>query len=138
MVYEIKSARGGTVLEQVDHTWDLGGNLTKRENQLLSDPAKTENFTYDYADRLKSASTAYTACYEYSAIGCITSIGTTSCNNSYTYGSSSPAHPHAVTSYNGTTDAYEANGNMTTCGSQTLTWDEENRVIGVTGGARFT
>jgi 16S rRNA (guanine(966)-N(2))-methyltransferase RsmD len=33
------------------------------------------------------------------------------------------------------THAYDANGNMTTRGAQTLTWDVENRLTAVTGGA---
>lgn len=33
---------------------------------------------------------------------------------------------------------YDANGNMTTRGSQTLTWDVENRLVGVTGGVTMS
>jgi len=51
--------------------------------------------------------------------------------NSYTYGS----RPHAVTDVVGyATYAYDANGNMTARGSQTLTWDVENRLVSVSGG----
>lgn len=46
---------------------------------------------------------------------------------SYTY----RTKPHAVTAVGNTTYAYDANGNMTTRGSQTLTWDAENRLVGV-------
>jgi YD repeat-containing protein len=33
--------------------------------------------------------------------------------------------------------AYDCKGNMTTRGSQTITWDAENRPVTVTGGAWF-
>ncbi len=36
-----------------------------------------------------------------------------------------------------TTYAYDSNGGMTTRGAQTITWDVENRVTSVTGGASF-
>ncbi|MBI4330308.1 MAG: hypothetical protein HY673_03390 [Chloroflexi bacterium] len=43
----------------------------------------------------------------------------------YAYGGSKP---HAVTSAGSTSYAYDANGSMVTRGSQTLTWDVENRL----------
>lgn len=45
----------------------------------------------------------------------------------YTYG----GKPHAVTGVGSTTYVYDANGNMTTRGSQTLTWDAENSLTSV-------
>jgi RHS repeat-associated protein len=59
---------------------------------------------------------------------------------SYTYGSS--AHKHAVTSTsNGNSYSYDANGNMTrrTVGrvTYTLTYDAENRLVGITQGGNF-
>jgi hypothetical protein len=46
---------------------------------------------------------------------------------SYTYGSK----PHAVTAVGSTSYAYDDNGNMTTRGTQTITWDVENRPVSV-------
>jgi RHS repeat-associated protein len=45
--------------------------------------------------------------------------------------------PYAVSSVGATNYDYDDNGNMHTRGSQTLTWDVENRVTAVTGGASF-
>jgi len=46
-------------------------------------------------------------------------------------------YKHAVTGVGSTSYVYDANGNMTTRGSQTMTWDVENRLLTVTGGASF-
>ena len=53
---------------------------------------------------------------------------------SYTYGS----QPHAVTAVGETSYVYDDNGNMTTRGSQTITWDVENRPVSVTEGGNTT
>jgi hypothetical protein len=53
--------------------------------------------------------------------------------NTYTYSTK----PHAVTAVGSSSYTYDANGNMTTRGTQIIGWDVENRVISVTGGASF-
>ena len=75
---------------------------------------------------------AYGATYDYSALGNIAYQGG---DTAYSYGSSS--HVHAVTAVGPNSYTYDANGNMTARGSQAITWDTENRVTAVTGGASF-
>ncbi|MBI4330226.1 MAG: hypothetical protein HY673_02960, partial [Chloroflexi bacterium] len=51
-LYSIKTVKTGTpetTHQEVNHTWDAIGNLTKRENVKDSE---TETFTYDFLDRL--------------------------------------------------------------------------------------
>jgi RHS repeat-associated protein len=45
--------------------------------------------------------------------------------------------PHAVAAVGAISYAYDANGNMTKRGTQTLGWDVENRLLTVSGGASF-
>ncbi|MBI4331640.1 MAG: hypothetical protein HY673_10205, partial [Chloroflexi bacterium] len=55
-LWKIKTVKTGTpdtTLQQANHTWDAGGNLTKRED-LLPAQAETETFAYDFLDRLTS------------------------------------------------------------------------------------
>jgi RHS repeat-associated protein len=54
----------------------------------------------------------------------------------YAY-STNGVRPHAVTFDGSTNYVYDENGNMTQRGNQTLSWDVENRVKDVTGGASF-
>jgi len=82
--------------------------------------------------RLITASGAYSESYVYGKIGNIISKNSTN----YTYPTNG-IRPHAISSDSTNSYAYDANGNMITRGSQTITWDAENRVTGVTGGASF-
>ena len=107
-------------LQSLTYTWDANGNLTQRVNAVTSE---TEDFAYDFLDRLTAVSGAYSNSFTYNTIGNITAMN----GASYTYGTK----PHAVTAVASTSYAYDANGNMTTRGSQTLTWDVENRLVGV-------
>ncbi len=93
---------------------------------------ETEEFEYDFLDRLITVSDAYNESYEYDTIGnMVTHNGV-----SYTYPTNG-IKPHAVSSVSGNNYVYDNNGNMTTRGSQILTWDVENRVTSITGGASF-
>ncbi|MBN1692598.1 MAG: hypothetical protein JW845_03485 [Dehalococcoidales bacterium] len=55
-LWEIKTLPqvGGDALQDVQHTWDAAGNLVTREDKLNS---ITENFEYDFLDRLVSGYT---------------------------------------------------------------------------------
>jgi RHS repeat-associated protein len=111
------------VVQDEKYTWDEAGNMTQREDVLTSE---RETFTYDFLDRLTSASGPYSESYTYDEIGNITSKN----GVSYTYGS----QPHAVTAVGETSYNYDDNGNMTDRGSQDITWDVENRIIEVDDG----
>ncbi|MDO8473915.1 MAG: hypothetical protein Q7T05_08915, partial [Dehalococcoidia bacterium] len=82
--------------------WDASGNLAVRTDAVASE---TENFTYDFLDRLATASGPYSQTYAYDILGNITDFNGTA----YTYGTK----PHAVTSVGAYTQSYDANGNMT-------------------------
>ncbi len=123
MLYEIKTYKGETTHQQVQHTWDDAGNLVTRYDAV---DEETENFTYDFLDRLTAASGAYSRSYSYDAIGNIVSKNSVS----YTYGSS---RPHAVTQYGNTTYDYDANGNMVLRGDQTISWNSDNMPAAIAG-----
>ncbi len=128
-LWEIKTLpqSGGTALQDTRYTWDAAGNVSTRQDVITTE---TEAFTYDFLDRLTAVSGPYTASYSYNQIGNITAMN----GLSYTYG----IQPHAVTQI-GTTDyAYDANGNMTTRGAQTIVWDLENMPVSITEGGNTT
>ena len=134
-LWEIKTTKqpGGTpVLQDMRYTWDAGGNLTQRQDLVA---AETESFTYDYLDRLTGVSGAYSQSLSYDTLGNITSMTTSGNTRSYTYGST----PHAVTAITNpaVSYSYDDNGNLTDRGDQDLTWDYENRLLTVSGGASF-
>ncbi|MFC2018022.1 RHS repeat-associated core domain-containing protein [Chloroflexota bacterium] len=124
-LWQIKTTKSPTTLQDLQYSWDANGNLTSRYDDIAG---QTENFGYDFLDRLTSVFGAYSNTYVYNEIGNITSMNGTS----YTYGTK----PHAVTAAGSTSYAYDANGNMTTRGSQTITWDEENKPVSI-GDATF-
>jgi len=115
------------VLQDIRHAWDAGGNLATRQDYLASE---TETFTCDFLDRLTGVSGPYSESYAYNQIGNITSRNGTA----YTYGS----QPHAVTAVGATGYTYDANGNMTARGSQTIAWDVENRPVSVSDNGTVT
>lgn len=70
-------------------------------------------------------------------------VGSTSTSSTYSYPAAGAARPHAVTQVSATTGsgspvvtsyAHDANGAMTTRGSQTLTYDQSGRVSTVVSG----
>ena len=121
-LWEIKTLpqAGGTALQDTRYTWDAVGNMSTRQDVLASE---TETFGYDFLDRLTSVSGAYSQSYSYNQIGNITSMN----GASYTYGTK----PHAVTAVGSTAYTYDANGNMTTRGFQSIVWDVENKPVSV-------
>jgi RHS repeat-associated protein len=117
--WQIKTSKSSTVLQDMRYTWDANVNLTQRQDIVSGE---TEDFTYDFLDRLTSVSGPYTESYEYDKIGNITSRNGTA----YTYGN----QPHAVTGVGDTNYTYDANGNMmtTSSGSQYVS-DPEGRPV---------
>lgn len=74
---------------------------------------------------LATSSYAYKLNYAYDELGNIlsnTSAGT------YTYGQTGYANPHAPTQVASTTYTYDQNGNLTSAGSLSNTWDYRNRL----------
>jgi RHS repeat-associated protein len=121
-----KSGTGSTY-QNLQYTYDSVGNITAIDDTISGD----QRFVYDELNRLTSTTGWYvTITYAYDKIGNMTcnsalsSCSSTSAN--YTY--ADVLHKHAVTQAGTTTYTYDANGNMTKRGSDTLTYDYENRL----------
>lgn len=123
------------------YTYTPAGNV-----QTLSDGGQTTTFGYDALDRLTSASGAYTATYSYSPDGNLLNKSEGGVSTSLGYPpDNSPAptvRPHAAVTVTvgGTqqTYNYDANGNLTHRPGQTLSYDAEHRLIGVSGPVTAT
>lgn len=140
---------GGTYLQKNNYTYDANGNITRIVDTSNTLTAKTTDFGYDDLNRLISAAatnvasttSAYTQAFVYNALGNILSgpAGT------YTYAGdtgSSYANPHAVTTISGGsgggsangTYVYDRNGNLTSDGTFTHTWNYRNQLIASQNG----
>jgi RHS repeat-associated protein len=117
----------GAVLQNLAYTRDTRGRITAAGSNI-----GYENWTYGYDnfDRLTSATNAadstLTQSFAYDAIGNIT---WNSLRGSYTYPAPGQPHPHGVIWANSTTFTYDANGNTTSGGATTVTYDGENRLV---------
>jgi RHS repeat-associated protein len=129
-LWQIKSTNQSTTLQDIKYSWDANGNLTQQQN-LVS--GQTENFTYDYLNRLTTSLGAYSQTYTYDALGNITSMTNNGNTQFYSYGTK----PDAVTQVGSSSYAYDANGNMTTRGTQTISWNVDNQPATISGGTSF-
>ena len=135
-LYEITTTSGDDIMQQVQHTWDAGGNLTQRYDTIADE---TESFSYDFLDRLTSVSAtgdagggpgAFSKTYTYDEIGNILEMN----GQSYSY---DPNHPHAVARVGDANYNYDANGNMVQRDDQFIAWDAENRPVEVTSDTTY-
>ncbi len=128
-----------STVQNLSYQWNKLGVLEQRKDVNQS---KTEGFTHDSLNRLKTASlnSSSTLSVNYDAIGNITyksDVGT------YTYGAGS-AGPNAVTGITGTRPGnytYDANGNMTNRVGDAITWysyNKPNRIDYGSDYAEFT
>jgi len=104
--------------------YDAAGNVQDWWDDHDAQPA---SFTYDPLNRLRAASGAYTAGYDYDPIGNMTLKAEGSLTVTMEY--SDPAHVHAAKVVNGETFGYDANGNMTTRNSPTPQGRETVRTV---------
>jgi len=119
-------------LQNLSYLYDNVGNVTRITDAVRNE---TQNFAYDDLDRLTSVTGAYSQGWTYNAIGNIlTHTGVDAAT--FTYGND--AHKHAVTQVGTTAYTYDANGNMTARGSDSLLYDQENRLYRVTVGGTQT
>ena len=137
-------------LQNLTYSYDDIGNVLTITDAAAVGGSQTQTFTYDFLDRLLSASVSggsgglYSESYEYSGndgkIGNLTRKGATN----YTYGTQSAScpdgaltKPHAVVTAGANTYCYDRNGNMVRRNgtAYTLSYDAENRLTGVSGGA---
>ncbi|MFA6306294.1 MAG: FG-GAP-like repeat-containing protein [Patescibacteria group bacterium] len=131
---------GSNNIQNFNYTYDDIGNIAKIEDYSNNNGAKIIEFNYDDLYRLTRASstmassTNFLETYSYNAIGNITNkldVG------NYLYqgnSGTSQANPHAATSIDGATNAYDHNGNLTSDGIWDYTWDYRNRLIEATNG----
>lgn len=119
----------------VAYGYDAAGNVTGITDRL--DASRSQTFMYDELNRLKEAqSGAYgTLAYSYDEIGNIVSKE----GVIYAYDPRVGVKPHAVVSTSdGRTFSYDANGNTISDGIRTFIYDDENRPTAITAGNRTT
>lgn len=129
----LKSIATSGSVQDLEFTYDEVGNVLTRKDNLITE---TETFTYDNVNRLKTSTVTgeSTVTLNYSAAGRITSktgVG------SYSYGAGS-AGPFAVTSANGQSYTYDANGRMITRGSDDITWYSFDKPKKIENGSNYT
>ncbi|PDT00522.1 hypothetical protein CO666_29945, partial [Rhizobium chutanense] len=111
----IKTITGLTANDNWTYTYDDLSRLTGADNG--GDNTLDETYSYDSNHNLLSR----------------TRVGT------YTYPAATAVRPHAATQIGTKTIGYDANGNMLSDGTRTLTWDASNRLSTVTqNGATVT
>jgi RHS repeat-associated protein len=122
---------GGTSYQNLSYTYDNVADVSSINDGVYSGSASASVSSIAYDDLYRITSLNSTArgakTYGYSSIGNILTnqdFGP----GVYQYG----AKPHAVTSANGVNYGYDACGNMTNRGNQTLTFDAQNQLVQVT------
>ncbi|MFS8146340.1 RHS repeat-associated core domain-containing protein [Rhizobium sp. BR 249] len=133
----VTTAKGATVLMDNQYSRDKLGRI-----KTIAGLTANDNWTYSYDDlgRLTGADNGgdntLDETYSYSPNGNLlsrTRIG------AYTYPNPAAIRPHAATQIGSKTISYDANGNMLSDGTRTLTWDASNRLSTVTqNGATVT
>ncbi|WP_179298158.1 RHS repeat domain-containing protein [Mesorhizobium carmichaelinearum] len=130
-VTRVTTSKGATVLLDDQYARDNLGRITGTTGLTASD---SWTYGYDNADRLTSSDNlgdnTLDETFVYAANDNMTSRSRVA--GTYTYPAASAARPHAPTSIGANAMAYDANGNLTSDGSRTLTWDEANRLKTVT------
>jgi RHS repeat-associated protein len=120
---------GGSAVQNLDYEWDLVGNLKQRQD--LTQSIK-ETFTYDNLYRLdySKVNEVVNLDLSYSPLG---NIETKSDVGTYSYHASKK---HAVVSTsNGWSFSYDANGNMVTGRGNTFTWTSYNKPSSIVNGS---
>ncbi len=123
--------KGTTNLQDLTYTYDTVSDIKSISDGVYTSwaSASINNIVYDDLYRVTSLySTAYggTKIYGYNSIGNILTNQDFGLGF-YQYGT----RPHAVLNANGMAYGYDACGNMTSRGNQTLTYDAENQLIKV-------
>ena len=130
-------ANNNSLLQTWSYSFDEIGNLRTRTRADAANVTSQETFWYDLTNRLTSANVqtngnVRTSSYTYDSAGLGNLMQKDS--NAYTYGASGgcAAGPHAVCSVGGGTQyTYDANGNMLSNGSRTVTYNPSNKVTEV-------
>ncbi len=121
----IKLSKDSTDLVNREMQYDAVGNVTRIVDGVNSE---TIDYTYDELNRVLTASVPTGESFAYDTIGNMTSKAGTTLD----YGTTSPKH--AVKSHGTTAYTYDANGSLTTKGTQIIKYDPEQRPILVQDG----
>lgn len=149
-LYKIRAGMTPSAYTDVAHWhmhYDTLGNVTQVNDWRNS--SQVQCFAYDNLSRLTSGFTSdddtgsddcadgYTATgsgiydydYTYNPVGNMTTVvdNIATATTSYTYGAGT-AGPHAATTVGTDTMVYDANGNMTTRATDTVTWTDQNQL----------
>ncbi len=137
----ITEVENGPVLQNFEYNYNKNGNIVSIEDHVADE---TSSILYDDLNQIKlmtvtdnlTEAIVYKETFDYdSNTGNLAHKGETEQNwETYTY---SQDHPHAAIQVGSLLMGYDDNGNMTSRswdgGGQTLTYDAENRLIGVSG-----
>jgi len=135
-------------IQEYAYAFDVAGNLLERtRTDSVVNADSTETFSYDDLDHLLSAevqipSQSYIASesYTYDTGGNIQ----TKAGKTYKYGTgclagARAAGPHALCQIdNGPTYTYDGNGNLTSVGDRTVSWNASNKARRITSGSGST
>jgi YD repeat-containing protein len=114
----------------LEYTYDPVGNLIQ-----LEENGTATAFTYDYADRLTTASGGYSASYSYDSAGLGNLESKSEGGVSVTLAYTSTNDPkHAPGAVSGIDQTYDANGNLLWDGTRSFSYDAENHVSGIVSG----
>jgi len=131
-----RTAGATSEVQDLAYQWDKLGNLLQRKDQSLS---LTEDFTYDDLYRLKTSKLNGVANLglTYFANG---NIQTKSDVGTYSYPTqgTGSVRPHAVTAAGSRSYAYDSNGNMTSRGTDALTWYSYNKPNRLNEGSNYS
>jgi RHS repeat-associated protein len=133
--------------QDISYEYDPVGNITDITDASDHNGAKTAAYGYDDLYRLTSATVTntansqdYTHEYTYDIIGNV--LTRTDVTGTYVYegnnsgtSNNTMANPHAVTGIDTTTYSYDNNGNLTSDGTWTYTWNQKNWLTGAADGA---
>ncbi|WP_334392929.1 SpvB/TcaC N-terminal domain-containing protein [Bradyrhizobium sp. AZCC 2262] len=142
ITYSTSSQAAGTptTVQDIQYSYDAVGNITKTINNSNTDEAATTTYAYDDLNRLLSASSTgavsgnFLKTYTYNAIG---NIASSTDSGAYAY-AGNYANPHAPTTIGSTAYTYDNNGNVTSYGTTTVTWDWRNRITKIVGSGATT
>ena len=112
---------GATSLYQIAYGYDAAGRVTSSSS--TTDALQNSTFAYDRLGRLTAVGGAQAESFAYTPTGNIASSSTL---GAYSYGTGK-VHAVTATATSGAY-AYDANGNVTSGGGRTLTWDADNRL----------
>ncbi|WP_185973456.1 MULTISPECIES: RHS repeat protein [unclassified Mesorhizobium] len=123
----VTTSKGATVLLDEQYARDNLGRITGTTGLTASG---SWTYGYDNADRLTSSTnlgnTSLSESFVYAANDNMLSRSRVA--GSYVYPAATSPRPHAPVSVGANAMAYDANGNLTSDGSRTLSWDEANRL----------